>query len=255
MKAVDSALEKRTERRTSLPAFLLRKIGYHLTRPAPLVHPVPIKQPVLVVGSAPISTKPEGFGPHWMVFTINGSQSVAADWGVAVPDVTFLQFNQVEGKGSNATAVRRVLSGRRTRRLCVLRWKHDRERLERGLRAFDYGTDDLVIVGRYARMALFQRVMGRTNLERDNAQKYSNGITAVLYAIAAGAPAVIISGIDPTSSGHIYNDLGLRRLHAATDASLLNELRLRGLPLYTADAHVAEGTSLPLWTGRDEETD
>lgn len=234
--------------------FFLRQLGYYISRPSPLMHPVPLDRAVLVIGSAPVSTRPADFGSNYAVFTINGSQSVAAKWGVDLPDVTFLQFNQVEGKGANAVAVRSVLAGRRTKRLCVMRWKHDRERLQRGLDAFDYGADEIVIAGRYARMALFHRVMGRTNFERDNAQKYSNGIAAVLYAIASGAPAVIISGIDPTSVGHVYNDLGLKRLHASTDMALLDELRLRGLPLYTADPHVAERTSLPLWTGRNEET-
>lgn len=241
------------DRQTSLPAYLLRALAYHLTRPKPLRHPETIDRPVLVVGSAPVSTMPAGFGSHFMVMTINGSQSVAAGWGVEAPDVTFMQFNQVEGTNPNAVAVRRVLAGRRTKRLCVIRWKHDRERLMRGLRAFDYHADEVVIVGRFARMALFQRVIGRPNLERTNEQKYSNGVTAVLYALESGAPAVIITGIDPSSSGHVYNDLGLRRLHASTDLAVLLELSQRGLPLYTADQHVAGATGLPLWSGRNEE--
>ena len=242
------------ERRTPLPAYWLRSLAYHLVPPKPLRHPGPIGRPVLVVGSAPVSNRPAGFGPHFMVFSINGSQSVAAGWGAEVPDVTFLQFNQVEGTNPNAVAVRRVLAGKRTRRLCVIRWKQGRERLMRGLKAFDYEAGEVVIATRRSRMALFHRVMGRANLERDNAQKYSNGVTAVFYAFEAGAPAVVVSGIDPSSSGHVYNDLGLRRLHAWSDLAILLELSQRGLPLYTADPHVAENTGLPLWTGRSQET-
>ncbi len=241
--------DAKDERRAALPVYWLRKLGYYLKRPAALVHPTAIDRPVAVVGSAPISTRPQGFGSDMMVFTINGSQSVAAGWGVDIPDVTFMQFNQIEGKGPNAQAVRRVLNGRRTRRLCVMRWKKDRARLERGLSAFDYRADDLVIVGRENRVALYHRVMGRPNFERDNHQKYSNGITAVLYAFASGAPAVIITGIDPTSTGHVYNDLNLKRLHASTDLEVLQTLYRRGLPLYTADAHVAQKTGLPIWEG------
>ena len=241
--------DPKDERRASLPAYWLRKIGYYLMRPSAPLHPVTIDRPVAVVGSAPTSTRPQGFGPELMVFSINGSQSVAADWGVDVPDVTFMQFNQIEGKGANAQAVRRVLNGRRTRRLCVVRWKKDRTRLESGLRAFAYHADDLAIVSRDSRVALFHQVMGKPNFERDNHQKYSNGITAVLYAFASGAPAVIITGIDPTSTGHVYNDLNLKRLHASTDLEVLQTLHRRGLPLYTADAHVAQKTGLPLWQG------
>jgi hypothetical protein len=241
--------DPKDERRASLPVYWLRILGYYLTRPSALVHPVTIDRPVAVVGSAPISTRPQGFGPEMMVFTINGSQSVAAAWGTDVPDVTFMQFNQIEGQGANAQAVRRVLNGRRTRRLCVIRWKKDCQRLQRGLRAFAYTADDLVIVGRDNRVALYHQVMGKPNFERDNHQKYSNGITAVLYAFASGAPAVIITGIDPTSTGHVYNDLNLKRLHASTDLEVLQTLHRRGLPLYTADAHVAQKTGLPIWPG------
>lgn len=241
VRTMTSSLETRSRQ-------LWRYLRFLLTRPDPPVPPEPITRPVVVVGSAPTSTMPAGFDRSFMVVTVNGSQSVAARWGVDVPDVTFLQFNQVEGKGPNAVAVRRVLSGQRTRQLYVMRWRYGMDRLERGLAGFDYRSDALAIVGRYERIALFHKVTGRLNLEGTIEEKFSNGVTGVLYALAGNAPAVIISGIDPRSTGHVYNDLGLKRLHAATDLGILQDLSDRGLPLYTADPHVAQSTGLALWT-------
>src|SRR3954451_23575824 len=97
-------------------------------------------------------------------------------------------------------------------------------------------------------MGLFKAVLGRNNVEADNEMKFSNGVTAVLYAIASGAPQIIITGIDPSSKGHVYNQLGLPRLHANTDGEILEELHARGFPLSTADPQVAAATGLPLWS-------
>src|SRR5690606_26123659 len=98
--------------------------------------------------------------------------------------------------------------------------------------------DRLRILSRYRRMALYEAVLGRLNLETDNDTKFSNGVTAVLYAAVNGAPAIVITGIDPSSKGHVYNRLVLPRLHANTDRELLQEIRARGFPLYTADPDV-----------------
>jgi hypothetical protein len=229
--------------------LLRRKLVLGFLRPRPLCHPRSFEGPVLIVGSAPVSNLPQGFDSRYAVITINGSQAVTAGWGLGPPDVTLMQLNQIEGTSKNARAVRRVLEGHRTRTLYVMRWKYSMGRLKRGLAAFDYGYDELQKVNRYRRMALYEAVLGRQNIEVNNEGKSSNGVTAVLYAAASGAPAIIITGIDPTSNGHVYNELGLPRLHANTDREILQEVRTRGFPLYTADPHVATSINLPLWDG------
>jgi hypothetical protein len=230
-----------------------RRLILSILRPRPLRHPRPFNGPVLIVGSAPVSNLPKGFDGRFAVITINGSQAVTTGWGLGPPDVTLMQLNQIEGTTDNARAVRRVLQGQRTRLLYVMRWKNGMARLESGLAAFDYRYDDLQIVSRYRRMALFEAVLGRRNIEVDNETKFSNGVTGVLYAAASGASAIIITGIDPTSKGHVYNELGLPRLHATTDWELLQEIRAGGFPLYTADPHVATSLDLPLWDGEYRE--
>jgi hypothetical protein len=222
---------------------------YRFSRPKPPRHPTRFIGPVLVVGSAPGSNLPKGFDENFSVLTVNGSQSVARKWGIAKPDATFLHFNQVDGTNDNAVAVRRVLNGEETGILYVMRWPFGEQRLRDGLAAFNYRYDQLRMVSTYQRIALHEAVMGARHSELDNARKFSNGITAVLYAFNSGASTVVISGINPGSTGHVYNELGLRRLHSDMDSSILLKLRGRGANLFTADPEVAVSTGLTLWQG------
>lgn len=231
--------------------LVYRNIKYRLTRPLPPTVSPRFSGPVLVVGSAPISHKPVDFDATFRVITINGSQAVTKAWGIAAPDVTFVQFNQIEGTNTNAVEVRRVLTGQRTGTLFVLLWrKDDRERLEKGLRAFDYRSDTLTIVDRYERMALLDRVAGRKSFELDADSKCSNGINAVLFALYNGATAVIITGINPNSGGHAYNQVNLSRQHVRMDQEVLVRLKQQGYPIFTSDPAVSEAIGLPLWQGK-----
>ena len=76
---------------------LYRNVKYQIIRPAPPAAPAPFKAPVVVVGSAPVSNKVKGWQADFPIITINGSQSVITPWGFSAPDITFLQFNQIEG--------------------------------------------------------------------------------------------------------------------------------------------------------------
>lgn len=229
---------------------LLRKLYFHMLRPKIPVHPEPFRGPVLVVGSAPESNLPDGFDDTFHVITINGSQNIVKHWGIDVPDVTFMQFRQIYGTNDNAVAVRRVLSGERTGLLYVVRWAGSLKPLIDGLADFNYRYAQLQIVSRYERMAMFNNVTGVLNCEDDLETKFSNGVTAILYAINSGAQSVVISGINPKSTGHVYNDLGLIRHHSHSDGEILQILRKRGYNIYTADPEVALSTRLPLWTAR-----
>lgn len=229
------------------------RIKYKLSHPQPPQHPEPFLRPVVVVGSAPGSNKPDGFNSNYGLISVNGSQAATRSWGAGIPDATFLQYNQVEGSGERAVAVRSVLAGQRTRRLHVLRWRHSIERLRAGLSTFDYSADEILLVNSFERACLAHGLLGRLIPETDNANKFSNGVTAVLYALHSGASSVIISGINPASSGHVYNNLGLARLHTDLDIRLLKELVSRGFPLYTADPDVAQSVGVPLWAAKNEE--
>ncbi|PST23861.1 membrane-anchored protein [Mesorhizobium plurifarium] len=229
---------------------IYRNLKYRITRPDPPAAPFRFNGPVVVVGSAPISNRPAGLDESFRIITVNGSQSVIGKWGVDAPDITMMMFNQVEGTTANAIEVRRVLKGQRTGTLYVFLWrKDDRARLEEGLRAFDYRYDRLEIVDRYERMALLDRVADLRSLEMDADSKCSNGMNAVLFALYNGAPAVIVTGINPNSSGHVYNSTGLKRFHVQMDKVLVSKLISEGRPIFTADPPVSEELGIPLWSG------
>lgn len=235
---------------TELKKHIYRQIKYHLSRPKPPVLPEPFRGPVLVVGSAPVSNKPADFDETFRVITINGSQVVTKAWGIETPDVTLVQFNQIEGTNTNAVEVRRVLNGERTKMLYVLLWRKELQRLEEGLKAFNYRYDRLEIVDRYKRMALLDRVGGVKCSELGADDKCSNGINAVLFALYNGATELIITGINPDSGGHVYNQENLARLHVRKDREILERLLERGYPIFTADPVVSQSVGLPLWKGR-----
>jgi hypothetical protein len=99
-------------------------------------------------------------------------------------------------------------------------------------------------------MALLDLVGGVRCSELGADDKCSNGINAVLFALYNGATAVIITGINPASGGHIYNHANLARLHIQRDREILLRLMERGYPVFTADPTVSESLGLPLWDGK-----
>ncbi len=233
-----------------LKTWLFRFLKYVWLRPKPLIEGAIHGRPVVVVGSAPNSTRPVDFGPSYLVISINASQIVAKNWGVEKPDITLMMFHQIEGKYKNAQEVRRVLSGERTGHLCMLLWRRDLKRLQDGLARMNYGYDKLSLFERLPRVALVRAMTGKLNFEISPESKYSNGVIAVMLALYSGAERVIISGINPASTGHIYNSENLHRKHSGPDMDALRHLLQRGFPVYTADPEVAKASGLPLWTGQ-----
>lgn len=229
---------------------LYRHLKYSLTRPSPPLSSVSLEGPVVVVGSAPVSNKPVGFDRSYRVISVNGSQIVTENWGVNAPDITFMMFNQIRGTNTNAVEVRRVLDGRRTGELHVLLWRNGMPALQEGLRDFNYQYEHLHIVNRYQRMALLDRVSGFRTVELETEAKCSNGINAILFALHNGAPAVIVTGINPKATGHAYNQSNLPRFHSDMDSAVLQRLMARRYPVFTADAEVASATGIPLWRGQ-----
>ncbi|WP_347266804.1 hypothetical protein [Paracoccus sp. (in: a-proteobacteria)] len=228
---------------------LYRYLKYQLLAPtAPRLEGELRGRDVVIVGSAPVSTRPAGWDGNFRVISINASQMAARAWLSETPDVTLMQFNQIEGTNANAREVRRVLAGQRTGILYVIHWRHGLARLQAGLAGFGYGCDSLRLMGRYERIALMRAATGRLNLELEADSKWSNGIVAAALAIHSGARNVILTGINPKSSGHGYNALDLKRLHADSDLEALRLFLARGYPLHTADPGVAAATGLPLWS-------
>ena len=231
--------------------YFTRWVRYRLAAPrVPNLERLLLGKTVVVAGSAPFSTKPLGWDDSFRVLTINASQIAAQGWLPHPPDVTLMQFNQIEGLNPAAVEVRRVLQHQKTGLLCLLNWRHERERLLRGLEAFDYRYNELTLISRHERIALMHRMTGRLNLELEGEAKWSNGIVGAALALASGAANVVLTGIDPLSKGHKYNSLNLSRMHQETDLEALQIFRDQRLPVFTADPNVAQSVGLPLWNPR-----
>ncbi len=227
--------------------WLFRFLKYAWLRPRAWSDDTINGRNVVVVGSAPVSAKPFDFDESYLVISVNASQIVAKGWGVEKPDITLMMFHQIEGKYKNAQEVRRVLNGESTGSLYLLLWRHDLLRLKAGLTRINYGYDRLSIVDRFSRVALVRATTGKLNFEISPESKYSNGVIAVMLALQSGAKRVVIAGINPASTGHIYNAENLHRKHSGPDLEALKQMQQAGLPVYTADAAVADATGLPLW--------
>ncbi len=228
-----------------------RWLRYRLAAPqVPNLERVFLGKTVVVVGSAPFSTKPQGWDDSFRVLTINASQMAAQGWLPQPPDATLMQFNQIEGQNAAAVEVRKVLQNQKTGLLCILNWRHDLQRLQKGIDAFDYRYDELMLMSRHERIALMHRMTGRLNLEMEGEAKWSNGVVGAALAIKSGAANVILTGIDPLSKGHKYNSLNLSRMHKETDLEALHTFSEQRLPIFTVDPHVAQSTNLALWPPR-----
>ncbi|MBB2670684.1 UNVERIFIED_ORG: hypothetical protein GGE44_000225 [Rhizobium esperanzae] len=235
--------------------IIYRRIRYTVTRPKPPKSSVPLAGPVVVVGSAPVSHKPVGFDETYRIISVNASQIAVHAWGIVAPDITLMGFNELQGGNTAAVETRRVLTGHRTGALYVLTWRRGQKRQARvknNLNSFNYSYRDLHLVGRYQRIALMHKASGLVNLELDAETKCSNGMIAVLFALYNGADAVIITGINPHSNGHIYNSANLTRKHTRFDREILIRLLRQGYPIYTADPQVSEEVGLPLWQGDEK---
>ncbi|WFU86285.1 membrane-anchored protein [Rhizobium sp. CC1099] len=224
-----------------------RTLKYKLARPSPPDLRTPFRGPVVVVGSAPQANLPAGLDRNFSIVTVNGSQAVTKNWGIERPDITFMQFNQIRGQNTNAVEVRRVLRGQSTKALYVFLWPEGEEALKAGLSAFHYQYESLTLVNKYERMALLDKVCGLRTAEMDASEKCSNGVNAVLFAFCHGASEVIITGINPRSTGHAYNNENLGRLHQTMDEMVFSKLLRDGWPLYTADPQVSSAIGIPLW--------
>lgn len=231
--------------------YVTRWVRYQLAGPrVPHFERDFLGKTVVVAGSAPVSNRPLGWNDSFRVLTINASQMAVQGWLSQPPDVTLMQFNQIEGLNPAAVEVRRVLQHQKTGLLCILNWRHERERLVNGLQAFDYRYDELSLISRHERIALMHRMTGKLNLELEGEAKWSNGIVGAALALASGAANVVLTGIDPLSKGHKYNSLNLSRMHQETDLQALQIFRERRFPVFTADPNVAQSIELPFWDPR-----
>jgi hypothetical protein len=198
---------------------------------------------VVVLGSAPGATLPQGLGENWTLATVNASQ--AAIPGSRAPDITLFN-NDLLGRRDVNRQARRQLAGRSTEVLiCTL--KRHPWRVWLGLARLRYRRRATYFITIETRARLISEVLG---MPIENAERPSTGVALALISAGLGASEVIMVGFSLTQAGHVYNDMMYPREHADPDRKVLAIAARAGLPIFTTDPVFSAESSIPIWPGK-----
>ncbi len=234
--------------RDSFEALLLWKLLPLLPGSVPK-----FRRPCVVLGSSP-NPRLARLRDFDLV-CVNSSGCVARDMGLPQPALTVLGgFKLVKASKEED---RQAMRGLRTAYLLLVRYERPLAETRQSLERLDYEYDKLVTIGDRHREHLIRKVTTCKPISsysaltipptRDQAPwNVSNGIFAVCFALANGAPEVILTGISLTLNGHYYSARDRRRKHRTQDRAALIALRERGWPVKTSEPDLSGLTGLPL---------
>lgn len=198
---------------------------------------------VLVAGSGPNAALPLDFDHSWKLATVNASQVVTERLGAGTPDLTLFGAGVLKSNPVNIEA-QKVLAGRRTRSLIMMKGRH----------RFSYGPFKLAMMGyAYETFHFLNRDLGLNVVshllgeEVPWSQRPSTGITLAFLSLYLGGREAVMTGFSLTSGGHAYNDSGRERRHSSDDAMWLRKAAAASVPLYTIDPIFAAESGLPLY--------
>jgi hypothetical protein len=200
-----------------------------------------IEGPAFVLGSAPNPVPPRDRSRKWTLATVNGSQVVAAAWGLE-PEITLFGLSFVHTTPANAET-RKVLSGKRTRQLLCIGARKHYFHYRRVTRQLGYGYDRLTTITPKDRADITRSVIGVSN---DETGRASNGIFLAILCLHLGASEVVMGGFSLTQHGHAYNDKGHFREHIDADRAVLARAAKAGLRIATNDPRFSAESGLPL---------
>ncbi len=172
---------------------------------------------------------------------VNSSGRVALALRLPQPILTVLGgFKLVK---SRYLEDREAMRGLRTRSLLVIRTLRPLpvDEARRVLEGLDYRYEALKTISHAFREHMVRKITGTSVVKQP-----STGIFAVCYALASGAPEVILSGISLTLNGHYYSDRNRSRMHLEEDTAALIALRERGWPVKTSEPDLSRLTGVPL---------
>jgi len=213
-------------------------LGWLAPRPGALPQ---IDGPAFVLGSAPGPAPPRDPSRSWTLATVNGSQVVAARWGLK-PTITLFGFSFVQTTPANAET-RKVLSGQCTSQLLCIGARKHYFHYRRVARQLGYSYDRLTTITPKDRADITRRVIGVSD---DETGRASNGIFLALLCLHLGASEVVMAGFSLTRHGHAYNDKGHFREHIDADRAVLARALQAGLRIATNDPRFSAESGLPL---------
>jgi hypothetical protein len=200
-----------------------------------------VEGPAFVLGSAPDPVPLRDTSGKWTLATVNGSQTIAAAWGLQ-PEITLFGFSFVHTTAANAET-RKVLSGKGTRQLLCIGARKHYFHYRRLTREMGYTYDRLTMISTEDRTGITEQVTG---VGGEETGKASNGIFLALLCLHLGASQVVMGGFSLTQHGHAYNDKGLPREHIDADRTVLARSLKAGLRIATNDPRFSAESGLPL---------
>jgi hypothetical protein len=184
---------------------------------------------VLVLGSAPTVVIPDNYSVEWRLVCVNASGRVAQRYDLGIPALTIVTMGGLRKGGVANLSMRSNLSGLKTKTVLVRSIKAGSIRnLILGYQAravlakCGFSYEKCLIGGARDSDAVLSGVLGVNAIKANN---ISTGVFSVLLAAHSGAEEVAVAGIDPSSTGHAYDDKGLNRQHVRADQEVIDLLQ------------------------------
>lgn len=187
----------------------------------------------LILGSAPEPVIPSDYSHNWALICVNGSGRIAAQHGLATPDLTIFSAGALHRSAPANVEMRKVVAGMATKIALAralsnnqlkLMW---RSALARWMfQQVGYRYDRFGFAGPDEWTPVIAAAIAPQPVDR--AHDISNGVFCCLLADYLGAAGIHVAGINPQSKGHAYSALNLPRSHATSDAAILQLLKDKG---------------------------
>ena len=172
---------------------------------------------------------PRDFSTDWRLICVNASGLIANRFGFRTPDLTVITMGGLRKGGPANVNMRRNLRGLRTDVALIRSSKSNfiknyflgyRSRWLLSKQEFKYEQCAIATPADSAKVVA-------AVLEEDApvAHNISTGVFCILLAAHVGAKRIVIAGIDPSSTGHAYDQDMLKRQHSGEDRVVLSLLR------------------------------
>jgi hypothetical protein len=208
-----------------------------------------ISGPALVVGSAPRPTVPKKVDNNWFRISVNSSQVVLDEFGLAPPNLTIF-MPKIRKEDKFRKAYWDALRGRSTDHLIFSVGKTNDGGHQDFIAEKHYKANTISFLTQTTKAAIVTEIANRYMISVFGARRQvSNGIFATFLALKLGANKVVMSGFSLNDGWYHTKQLVGQRNHVAADLMACKALVDRRLPVFASDPVFAERTGLPLWNG------
>lgn len=183
-------------------------------------------KPVLVFGSAPNPIIPKEFNGEWKIICMNASGLAVKRGNLPHPDITIFSVSGLLRSASNYVEIRKNIKGLYSENVLIrmlsgsfLKHWLKMWRSKRVLRSLDYSYHNINCLGPAEWRAILLDVLGTEHMYLS--KNISTGVFCVILALYLNSGKVVVSGINPDSTGHSYSSSNIWRQHSDSDKDTL----------------------------------